>query len=289
MSVSASVLAADLEPAGLVDGLAEELVVDRGVRRRRAGRTGSSARPRRTRRPRPRRRRADSTASAQTIVGLFPPSSISIFRGPAAAVILAAVVGPPVNDTRAMRSSVTSDLPGLRAAADDGDPPRGTPAETRSSTKANAVRGVWSEGFRTTPLPAIRAGPSLCATRLRGSLKEVSAAMTPTGSRVNQPTRFPPVPAGCERDRLSLEVHAGLGGQAQCLHAAGDLALCFADGLDALGRRSDARIGPASCCSSRAALCRHSLRAHSGQSSVEIESWTPDTAAATSAGVESAT
>ena len=30
---------------------------------------------------------AGQTASAQTIVGLFPPSSISIFRGPAAAVI----------------------------------------------------------------------------------------------------------------------------------------------------------------------------------------------------------
>ncbi len=45
------------------------------------------------------------------IVGVFPPSSMSIFRGPAAAAILAAVVGPPVKDTRAMRLSVTSACP----------------------------------------------------------------------------------------------------------------------------------------------------------------------------------
>ena len=126
------------------------------------------------------------------IVGLFPPSSISIFRGPAAAVILAAVSGPPVNDTRATRSSVTSDCPAWARPQTTAIRRGGTPAESSSSTNARAVRGVWSEGFRTTPLPAISAGPSLCATRLSGSLNEVSAATTPTGSRVNQPTRFRP-------------------------------------------------------------------------------------------------
>jgi len=48
--------------------------------------------------------------------------------------------------------------------------PAGTPACRSSSTKASAVNGVCSAGLSTTPFPPMRAGASLCATRLRGSL-----------------------------------------------------------------------------------------------------------------------
>ena len=222
------------------------------------------------------------------IVGLFPPSSISIFRGPAAAVILAAVAGPPVNETRAIRSSVTSDCPAWARPQTTATRRAGTPAASRSSTSARAVSGVWSEGLSTTPLPAISAGPSLCATRLSGSLKEVSAATTPTGSRVNQPTRFRPfllaangivcplrcVPASADRRSVSTPRATS--------RSASPIVFTPSDAM-----RWANRAAPSS--RSRAALCRHSLRAHNGHSSVESDSWTPDTAAATSAGVESAT
>ena len=69
--------------------------------------------------------------------------------------------------------------------------PDGTPASSNNSTRASPLNGVRSEGLSTTPLPAIRAGPSLCATRFSGSLNGVIAATIPTGFRLYQPILLP--------------------------------------------------------------------------------------------------
>lgn len=52
-----------------------------------------------------------------------------------------------------------------------------------------ADRGVSADGLRITAFPPAIAGPILCATRLRGSLKGVMAAMMPRVSREYHPVR----------------------------------------------------------------------------------------------------
>ena len=81
----------------------------------------------------------------------------------------------------------------------------------RVSTRRSADSGVSADGLRMTALPPAMAGPSLWATRLRGSLNGVMAAMMPSGSRVNQPCRFSEPSIGVEGDDLA-GVAPGFGG-----------------------------------------------------------------------------
>ena len=134
-----------------------------------------------------------TSASGSTMTAPLPPSSISVFLAPAARATASPVAYPPVNDTMSTSGWLTSAAPTVAPRpGSTASRPAGTPASSRSSTKASAVNGVCSAGLRTTAFPPIRAGASLCATRLSGSLKGVIAPITPTGSRVYQPTRPPP-------------------------------------------------------------------------------------------------
>jgi len=65
----------------------------------------------------------------------------------------------------------------------------GSPDLTRASVSNWADRGVSAEGLRITAFPPAIAGPILCATRFRGSLNGVIAAMMPSGSREYHPVR----------------------------------------------------------------------------------------------------
>ena len=76
-----------------------------------------------------------------------------------------------------------------RSAVNNREDFGGSPASTRASVSSWADRGVRAEGLRITAFPPAMAGPILCATRLRGSLKGVIAAMMPSGSREYHPVR----------------------------------------------------------------------------------------------------
>ena len=62
--------------------------------------------------------------------------------------------------------------------------PAGTPARSASSARARAERGVAVAGFTTIGHPAARAGPALRVIIAAGKFQGVTAAVTPTGSRV---------------------------------------------------------------------------------------------------------
>ena len=64
------------------------------------------------------------------------------------------------------------------------------PASTRHSTKASAHCGASSEGFRTTPLPASRAGKIFHDGMATGKFHGVIIPTTPTGWRVVQASLF---------------------------------------------------------------------------------------------------
>ena len=63
----------------------------------------------------------------------------------------------------------------------------GAPASRRISVSFSAESGVSVAGLMITELPAARAGPTLCATRLSGKLNGLIAATTPTGTRMVKP------------------------------------------------------------------------------------------------------
>ncbi len=122
--------------------------------------------------------------SASTTTGLLDPSSIPIFLRPAVRVTSSPASTPPVKETIRTRGSET------RAAPTSPPGPvttfrtlGGSPASRKSSASFRAERGVTVAGFSTTPFPPAMAGPTLWATRFRGSLKGVMAAMTPMGHR----------------------------------------------------------------------------------------------------------
>ncbi|OAH09487.1 hypothetical protein STSP_71970 [Streptomyces jeddahensis] len=130
------------------------------------------------------------SASSMTMTGALPPRSMASFFRPAVREMASPVANPPVKDT--MRTSGAATI----AAAMPASPlttvtiSSGRPASMRVSTRRSADSGVSADGLRMTALPPAMAGPSLWATRLRGSLNGVMAAMMPSGSRVNQPCRF---------------------------------------------------------------------------------------------------
>ncbi|MNC45905.1 hypothetical protein D3C75_948970 [compost metagenome] len=130
---------------------------------------------------------ASRSQSLSTSTGALPPRSMASFFKPAPCAICSPVAKPPVKETMRTSRTATSALPSSAPPVATVTTASGNPASTRYCTSFRAERGASSEGFRMTALPPASAGPSLCATRLSGSLYGVMARINPNGSRVNQP------------------------------------------------------------------------------------------------------
>ena len=127
------------------------------------------------------------SASAQTTIAPLPPSSIidGVSAPPAAAMIRRAVPEPPVKvifATPGMRDERGADArPEARQTTFS--TPGGTTSSTRR-TNSSTDTDAYSDGLITSVLPAARAGPILLASVMIGEFHGMSAAMTPSGSRV---------------------------------------------------------------------------------------------------------
>ena len=73
--------------------------------------------------------------------------------------------------------------------------PAGRPASTASAAMRIAVNGLFSDGLRTTELPAASAGPIFQQAISSGKFHGTTAPTTPIGSRVTSPSSFGPVGA----------------------------------------------------------------------------------------------
>ena len=134
-----------------------------------------------------------TSASRCTMTGVALPRS-SATGISARCALMAHPTGPlPVNEIMRMRGSATSAWPTSPSPSTVQSMLRGSPASHRMAASARPDSGVRPAGFSTTGAPAATAGPSLCATRLRGKLNGVMAAITPWGSRTVNPKR--PAPA----------------------------------------------------------------------------------------------
>ena len=123
------------------------------------------------------------SASAKTSCGLLPPSSSVIGFMPVRAM-LAMIAWPapvePVKLTLAMPGWPVSAVPVVGPSPRTTlTMPAGMPARTASSATRREEKGVISEGFSTTALPAASAGPSFQPAIDRGKFQGVIAATTP--------------------------------------------------------------------------------------------------------------
>src|SRR5687767_3946198 len=122
------------------------------------------------------------------MTGEVLPSSNVTFLIPATDRICRPTGGLPVNVILATRGSVINHSPTLppepttRFSA-----PAGRPASASTSHNLTAVSGVVLAGLSTSELPAASAGATLCATKFKGKLNGLMAAITPTGRRVQKP------------------------------------------------------------------------------------------------------
>mmetsp|Transcript_1192 Transcript_1192/g.2569 ORF Transcript_1192/g.2569 Transcript_1192/m.2569 type:complete len:275 (-) Transcript_1192:326-1150(-) len=123
------------------------------------------------------------SASSNTMKGALPPSSrltrLTVCAAPAISILPTAVL--PVNPILRTLSLFTSSWP-MDAASPITrfSTPSGAPALSSSSARATAVRGVSSEGLRTTVQPAASAGATLRVIIDMGKFQGVMAATTPT-------------------------------------------------------------------------------------------------------------
>ena len=81
-----------------------------------------------------------------------------------------------------------------------------TPAGTRSSTartNSTTLGEANSDGLITSVLPAASAGPTLLASVMIGEFHGISAAITPSGSRVRCNARLPGSSSGIWSPRWS--------------------------------------------------------------------------------------
>ena len=130
---------------------------------------------------------APRSASSKTMKGALPPSSrLTFFTVPAHCPIscLPIPVEPVKLNLRTTGFEVISrpisdDLPVITL-----NTPAGTPARSASSARARAESGVAVAGLTTIGHPAARAGPALRVIMAAGKFHGVTAAVTPTGSRV---------------------------------------------------------------------------------------------------------
>ena len=125
------------------------------------------------------------SASSSTMKGLLPPSSRlqGTRLAPADWAIHLAVGTLPVNDTRAMRGSLTNLAPVLAPVpCTTLNTPGGRPAAWAASASSEQVSGAHSGGFRMQVLPAASAGPSFQVDSIRGAFHGVMTTTTPAGS-----------------------------------------------------------------------------------------------------------
>ena len=129
---------------------------------------------------------ADSmSASAKTILGLFPPSSRdTLFRvSEAARMMDLPVVVSPVKATLSVSGCWARAVPTVSPGpVTMFSTPSGRPASMISSPRRRQVRVVNLEGLSTTVLPQARAGPSFQAAIRRGKFQGMICPTTPTGS-----------------------------------------------------------------------------------------------------------
>ena len=88
----------------------------------------------------------------------------------------------PVKATFATRGSVTIDMPVLPGPVTMLTTPSGSSAWRQTSAKRSAVSGVVEAGFRTTVLPAARAGAIFHANMRRGKFHGITCPTTPCAS-----------------------------------------------------------------------------------------------------------
>ena len=125
------------------------------------------------------------SVSANTMLALLPPNSsvtrFKVFAQPAMMRLPTAVL--PVKPI--LRTSGFS----MRGHPASGpvptatfNTPSGSPASTASSASRMALRGVASDGFKTTVLPHANAGPSFQAAIRIGKFHGMMRPTTPSGS-----------------------------------------------------------------------------------------------------------
>ena len=103
------------------------------------------------------------------ITGQEAPSSSDSFLTPAMRVMRSPVAVDPVNEILRTRGSLTSTSPNSPPGpVSTESTPSGKPASTKQAASARAVNGVVRAGFKTTALPAAKAGASLCSTSKAG-------------------------------------------------------------------------------------------------------------------------
>jgi hypothetical protein len=125
------------------------------------------------------------SASAKTMNGAFPPSSIEVLTTVSAASLrrILPTSVEPVKDSLRTRSSCTiadTTAPDLLAGTTL-TTPSGTPASSRICAIASAVSGVSLAGLSTTVQPAPSAGPILRVAIAAGKFHGVTSTQTPTG------------------------------------------------------------------------------------------------------------
>src|ERR1700692_1596654 len=124
------------------------------------------------------------SASSKTMKGQFAPSSSDTFLTVAehSAINLLPSSIEPVKDTFLTPAFETIEL--LTASPSPvrtDSTPRGNPALSPSTQRANAEKGVCGSGWCTTVQPAAKAAPIRLATMDEGKVHAVIAAPTPTG------------------------------------------------------------------------------------------------------------
>ncbi len=126
------------------------------------------------------------SASANTMFGLFPPSSsetrftvsapMAAMRFPTAVEPVNAILSTPGWATSA--APVVAPGPGTTLRT-----PGGRPTSDATSASRSAVSGVSEAGLSTTVHPAASAGATFQEARFRGKFQGTMAPTTPTGSR----------------------------------------------------------------------------------------------------------
>ncbi len=130
------------------------------------------------------------------ITPAFPPNSSTTFFLPASRFIFQPTSGEPVNESRLIRSSVTSLLPVCRFMGKIETAPLGKSVLSIICASMSVDKGVRLEGFKMMGQPAAMAGAILCTARLSGKLKGTIPATIPTGKYFTSPSL--PAPAGVQ-------------------------------------------------------------------------------------------
>ena len=126
------------------------------------------------------------SASANTTNGFLPPSSSDTLRNDVAAcaAIAAPVFVLPVNEIAFTPRCATSGAPHVGPLpCTMFSTPGGSPASSDRRPSIHAVKGVISDGFATTALPAASAGAIFQVNRYSGRFHGEMHATTPSGWR----------------------------------------------------------------------------------------------------------